>query len=94
VSVVLPGSVGGGESRMCSHAAVCNRRPADTTTPVIARALTAVAPRARYAVGPCTAPLLGTLWQLPSALALALARPTPDWLVDALMRLVPHPMHS
>ena len=94
VAVVAPGSVSGGESRMCPAADVCDVPPRRATTPPILDALLAPAPRARYAAGPCSAALVeAARLRVPCAAALFLARPVPDWVLDALLRLVPHPLH-
>ena len=95
VAVVAPGSVSGGESRMCPAPDVCDVPPRRATTPPILDALLAPAPRARYAAGPCSAALVeAATLRVPCAAALFLARPVPDWVLDALLRLVPHPLHS
>ena len=93
VSIVDPGSVGGGESRMCAMESVCNMSPDVTTTPRILHALLDERPRSRYGAGPVSGPLaLG--WQLPASVALFVARPVPDVLLDALLRLFWHPAHA
>ena len=95
VAVVAPGSVSGGESRMCPAPDVCDVPPRRATTPPILDALLAPAPRARYAAGPCSAALVeAARLRAPCAAALLLARPVPDWVLDALLRLVPHPLHN
>ena len=78
VSIIQPGSVGGGKSKMCDSPTVCNRPPSQTTTPAIIHALMHPAPAERYPVGPVTPPLLLGTMQLPAWLALLVARPVPD----------------
>ena len=94
VSIVQPGSIGGGRSKMCDMPSVCNMPPSLTSTPAILHALFDASPAARYPVGPVSPPLLFGALQIPAWLALLVARPTPDWLLDALLRCVQHPLHS
>ena len=94
-SVLLPGSIGGGASRMCDHPDVCNLHPSASTTPAILHALLDARPRARYSVGPASAPLLFNRWlQIPAWLAALAARPVPDEVVETLAALVAHPFHG
>ena len=94
VSIVQPGSIGGGRSKMCGMASVCNMPPSVTSTPAILHALFHASPATRYPVGPVSAPLFFGTLQIPAWLALLVARPTPDWMLDALLRRVHHPLHS
>ena len=93
-SVLLPGSIGGGASRMCDHPDVCNVHPSASTTPAILHALLDARPRARYSVGPASAPLLFNRWfQIPAWLAELAVRPVPDEVVETLAALAAHPFH-
>ena len=94
-SVLLPGSIGGGASRMCDHPDVCNVHPSASTTPAILHALLDARPRARYPVGPASAPLLFNRWfQIPAWLAGLAVRPVPDEVVETLAALAAHPFHG
>ena len=79
---------------MCSNPSVCNMPPSQTSTPAILHALRHPSPAERYPVGPVTPPLFMGVLQLPAWLAFRVARPTPDWFLDAVLRVANHPMHS